>query len=71
MRRHESGKRPVSGRPMQRGVLRPLDVRVSPTLQRRMADLGLPPIPDTVVAKDTSPLRLTLFDQPSATKIVQ
>jgi len=55
--------------PEERGACSPLDVHVSPTLRRRMDELGVAPIPD--VSKHTSPLRPTLFDQSLATKIVQ
>jgi hypothetical protein len=55
----------------QHGAYSRLDVHLSPTLQRRMTELGLAVIPDTVVASHRSPLRPTLFDQSLATKIVQ
>ena len=53
----------------ERGAFGPLDVHVSPTLQRRMVELGLAPILD--LARQMSPLRSALFDQSLATKIVQ
>jgi len=53
------------------GAFSPLDIHISPTLRRRMIELGLAPIPVTVVARHRSALRPTLFYQSLATKIVQ
>ena len=55
----------------QCGTFSSLDVHISPTLQQRIAELGLAPITDAVEAKHMSLRRSTLFDKPLATKIIQ
>ena len=67
MKRHVRGGRFLA---KERGAFSPLDVHLSPTLEQRMVDLGLAPIPE-VVARYKVALRTTQFDQSLATKIVQ
>ena len=67
MKRHARGGRFLA---KERGAFSLLDVHLSPTLEQRMVDLGLAPIPE-VVARYRSVLRPTQFDQSLATKIVQ
>jgi hypothetical protein len=57
----------------QRGVFdRPLDVRISSSLHRRMMERGLAPIPGAVVVEEHKPpLRTPLAGLPPATKFIQ
>ena len=51
---------------------RPLDVRISSSLHKRMMERALAPIPGAMVVKEYKPLlRAPLLSQPLATKIFQ
>ena len=68
-RRTRGGRFPAAqGGPFDR----PLDVRISSSLHKRMMEQGLAPIPGAVVVEQGKPpLRAPLLSQPWATKIIQ